>query len=119
MVLLSVLPITLTVLHFEREFTRLSRQAQDQSGVVATHVEEAARGAGGQVLRPGTWLSDRFDHEVTGLYDVQVRKVAVSARFWTLLEIIPNVTLIIVLGFGAYAAGHGLITWAPWSRSSR
>ncbi len=43
-VLISILPITVTVLHFEREFTRLSRQAQDQSGVVATHVEEAALG---------------------------------------------------------------------------
>ena len=33
-----------------------------------------------------------------------------SARFWTLLEVIPNLTLIVVLGFGAYAAGHGLVT---------
>ncbi len=110
-VLLSVLPITLTVLHFEREFTRLSRQAQDQSGVVATHVEEAALGV--RVVKSfgrEDYVFDRFDREVTGLYDVQVRKVAVSARFWTLLEVIPNVTLILVLGFGAYAAGHGLVT---------
>jgi ATP-binding cassette, subfamily B, bacterial len=34
----------------------------------------------------------------------------VSAKFWTLLEIIPNLTLILVLGFGAYAAGHGYVT---------
>ena len=33
-----------------------------------------------------------------------------SAKFWTLLEVIPNLTLIVVLGFGAYAAGHGLVT---------
>jgi ATP-binding cassette subfamily B protein len=36
--------------------------------------------------------------------------VSVSAKFWTLLEIIPNLTLIVVLGFGAYAAGHGSVT---------
>jgi ATP-binding cassette subfamily B protein len=36
--------------------------------------------------------------------------VSVSAKFWTLLEIIPNLTLIVVLGFGAYAAGHGYVT---------
>ncbi len=47
-VLVSIVPITVTVLHFEREFTRLSRQAQDQSGVVATHVEEAALGEGAE-----------------------------------------------------------------------
>jgi ATP-binding cassette subfamily B protein len=39
-----------------------------------------------------------------------VSRVSVSAKFWTLLEIIPNLTLIVVLGFGAYAAGHGLVT---------
>jgi ATP-binding cassette, subfamily B, bacterial len=27
-----------------------------------------------------------------------------------MLEVIPNLTLILVLGFGAYAAGHGLVT---------
>ena len=110
-VLISILPITVTVLHFEREFTRLSRQAQDQSGVVATHVEEAALGV--RVVKSfgrEDYVFDRFDQQVTDLYDIQVRKVAVSARFWTLLEVIPNLTLIVVLGFGAYAAGHGLVT---------
>ena len=33
-----------------------------------------------------------------------------SSKFWTLLEVIPNVTLIIVLGVGAHAAGNGLVT---------
>ena len=36
--------------------------------------------------------------------------MSVSAKFWTLLEVIPNLTLIIVLGLGAYAAGHGYVT---------
>jgi len=31
-VLVSIVPITLTVLHFEHDYTRLSRLAQDQSG---------------------------------------------------------------------------------------
>ena len=43
-VLLSIVPITLTVLHFQQDYTRLSRLAQDQSGHVATHVEESALG---------------------------------------------------------------------------
>src|SRR3954451_7455882 len=41
-VLVSIVPITATVLHFQRQFTKLSRLAQDQSGNVATHVEEQA-----------------------------------------------------------------------------
>lgn len=110
-VLVSIVPITLTVLHFQREYTRLSRLAQDQSGHVATHVEESALGL--RVVKSfgrEDYVYDRFDHQLTDLYDTQVARVSVSAKFWTLLEIIPNLTLIVVLGFGAYAAGHGYVT---------
>jgi ATP-binding cassette subfamily B protein len=110
-VLVSILPITATVLHFQREFTRLSRLAQDQSGHVATHVEESALGM--RVVKSfgrEQYAYDRFDEQASNLYDTQVSKVSVSAKFWTLLEVIPNLTLIVVLGFGAYAAGHGLVT---------
>ncbi len=110
-VLVSVVPITLTVLHFQQEYTRLSRRAQDQAGHVATHVEEAALGL--RVVKSfgrEDYVYDRFDDQLTDLYDTQVNRVSVSAKFWTLLEIIPNLTLIIVLGFGAYAAGHGHVT---------
>ena len=110
-VLVSIVPITLTVLHFQQTFTRLSRLAQDQSGHVATHVEESALGL--RVVKSfgrEDYVYDRFDEQLTNLYDTQVGKVSVSAKFWTLLEVIPNLTLIVVLGFGAYAAGHGFVT---------
>jgi ATP-binding cassette subfamily B protein len=110
-VLVSIVPITLTVLHFQQEYTRLSRLAQDQAGHVATHVEEAALGL--RVIKSfgrEDYVYERFDDQLTDLYDTQVSRVSVSAKFWTLLEIIPNLTLIVVLGFGAYAAGHGYVT---------
>ena len=110
-VLLSIVPIAATVLHFQREYTRLSRLAQDQSGHVATHVEESALGL--RVVKSfgrEDYVYDRFDEQLTNLYDTQVSRVSVSAKFWTLLEVIPNLTLIVVLGFGAYAAGHGYVT---------
>ncbi|WP_273734527.1 ABC transporter ATP-binding protein [Mycolicibacterium septicum] len=110
-VLVSIVPITLTVLHFEREYTRLSRLAQDQTGHVATHVEEAALGL--RVVKAfgrEEYIFDRFDEQATQLYETQFARVSVSAKFWTLLEVIPNLTLIVVLGFGAYAAGHGHVT---------
>lgn len=110
-VLISVLPVTATVLRFERAFTRLSRRAQDQSGHVATHVEESALGLRAiKSFGREEYVFDRFDEQARQLHDTQVRKVAVSARFWTLLEVIPNLTLIVVLGLGAYAAGRGLVT---------
>lgn len=110
-VVVSVVPITLTVLHFQRQFTLLSRQSQDQAGNVATHVEEAALGL--RVIKAfgrDEYAYDRFDERAAGLYDTEIRKVGVSAKFWTLLEVIPNGTLIIVLGVGAWAAGHGAVS---------
>jgi ATP-binding cassette, subfamily B, bacterial len=110
-VVLSIVPITATVIHFEREFTRLSRLAQDQAGHVATQVEESALGV--RVVKSfgrEQYTYDRFDERASALYDTQLAKVGVSSKFWTLLEIIPNLTLIIVLGFGAYAAGTGAVT---------
>ena len=111
MVLVSVLPITVTIFTFQRKFTRLSRLAQDQSGHVATHVEESALGL--RVIKSfgrEEYVYRRFDERAMALYDAEVGKVTVLARFWTLLEVIPNITLIVVLGFGAYAAGHGQVS---------
>jgi ATP-binding cassette, subfamily B, bacterial len=110
-VVVSIVPVTLTVLHFQREYTRLSRLAQDQSGHVATHVEESALGV--RVIKSfgrERYAYDRFDRQLTDLYDTQVKRVSISAKFWTLLEIIPNLALIVVLGLGAYAAGEGYVT---------
>src|SRR5208283_882385 len=78
---------------------------------VATHVEESA--VGRRVVKSfgrEDYVFDRFDKQATKLYNIGVQKVAVTAKFWTLLEVIPNLTLIVVLSFGAYAAGHRLIT---------
>jgi ATP-binding cassette subfamily B protein len=110
-VLVSIVPIVATVLHFQREYTRLSRLAQDQSGHVATRVEESALGL--RVVKSfgrEDHIYNRFDKQLTDLYNTQVSRVSISAKFWTLLEVIPNLTLIVVLGFGAYAAGHGFVT---------
>jgi ATP-binding cassette subfamily B protein len=110
-VLASIVPIAGTVLHFQHEYTRLSRLAQDQSGNVATRVEESALGL--RVVKSfgrEDYVYERFDKQLTNLYDTQLSRVSVSAKFWTLLEVIPNLTLIVVLGFGAYAAGHGFVT---------
>jgi ATP-binding cassette, subfamily B, bacterial len=110
-VVVSIAPITATVLHFQRQFTKLSRAAQDQSGNVATHVEEQALGV--RVVKSfgrEQYAYDRFDQRATALFATEVAKVGVSAKFWTLLEAIPSASLIVVLGLGAYAAGSGLVT---------
>lgn len=107
----SMVPVTLAVQHFRRQYTRLSRRAQDQAGQVATVVEESALGLRTiKAFGREDYVFARFDAQARHLRDLGIDKVVVSSRFWTLLEVIPNLTLIVVLAIGAYAAGHHLVT---------
>ena len=110
-VVASIVPITWACLRNERAYTRLSRIVQDQTGDVASAVEEGAHGL--RVIKAfgrARWIFDKFDARSLKLYETSMARVRLSARFWTFLEIIPSVTLIIVLGFGAVAAGQGKVT---------
>ncbi len=110
-VLASTVPITWMCLRNEREYTRLSRKIQDQVGDVASTVEEGAYGL--RVIKSfgrAAHMFDTFDARSRQLYDISMERVKLSAKFWTFLEVIPSATLIIVLGFGAAAAGQGQLT---------
>ena len=110
-VVASIFPITWSCLRNEKEYTRLSRLIQDQTGDVASAVEEGAHGL--RVIKAfgrARWIFDKFDARSQKLYETSMDRVRLSARFWTFLEIIPSLTLIIVLGFGAVAAGQGQVT---------
>lgn len=107
----SMVPVTLVVQHFRRQYTRLSRRAQDQAGQVATAVEESAGGLRTiKAFGREDYVFANFDTQAKTLRDLGIDKVTVSSRFWTLLEVIPNLTLIVVLAIGAYAAGHHQVT---------
>lgn len=107
----SMVPVTLVVQHFRRQYTRLSRRAQDQAGQVATVVEESALGLRTiKAFGREDYIIADFDAQAKTLRDLGIDKVVVSSRFWTLLEVIPNLTLIVVLAIGAYAAGHHQVT---------
>jgi ATP-binding cassette subfamily B protein len=110
-VLASTVPISALCLRNEREYTRLSRRIQDQTGDVASAVEEGAYGL--RVIKSfgrARHAFGKFDTRSVALYDTSVERVRLSAKFWTLLAVIPNITLIIVLGLGAAAAGQQRIT---------
>ncbi len=111
LVLASTVPIIWICLKTQREYTRLSRQVQDQTGDVASSVEESALGL--RVIKSfgrAGYVFDTFDTKSTRLYDTAMRRVRLQSLFWTFLEVIPNVTLIVVLALGALAAGHQQIS---------
>lgn len=110
-VVASTVPVTWVSLRTQKVYTRLSRAVQDQGGDVASSVEEMAHAH--RVIKS----FGRADHVFTGfdrrsvrLHDTAVERVRVQSTFWTFLEVIPSVTLIIVLALGALAVAQERVT---------
>ncbi|MPZ61554.1 MAG: ATP-binding cassette domain-containing protein [Propionibacteriales bacterium] len=105
------LPIIVLTRRFQREYSLISRRVQEEQGDLATAIEEGAVGI--RVIKAfgrRRHVYDSFDDKARKLYGSSVDKVRLSARFWTFLEVIPNLGLVLVLLFGALAVGRGELT---------
>ena len=110
-VLASTVPVAALCLRNERAYVKLSRRVQDQTGDVASSVEESAHGL--RVIKAfgrADHVFAKFDARSVHLYDTSMARVQLTSKFWTFLEVIPSLTLIIVLGMGAVAAGQHRLT---------
>ncbi|MEV4070902.1 ABC transporter ATP-binding protein [Nonomuraea fuscirosea] len=111
LVLASVVPIVWTSLRFEKRYIRISRQVQDEQGDLATLVEESAIGIRTiKAFGRRHHVYDRYDDAARKVYGSSMDKVRLSAKFFSFLEIIPNVTLALVVLLGALAVGEGALT---------
>jgi ATP-binding cassette subfamily B protein len=111
MVLLTSVPIIYLSMRFEHKYVVVSRRVQDLQGDVATQVEEAAVGI--RVIkafgrRDHTFA--KYDARARDLYDASMSKVVLSSRFWTILEVIPNLAVVMVLLLGALGVGYDKLT---------
>jgi ATP-binding cassette, subfamily B, bacterial len=107
----SAIPIVWLSMTFERRYVKVSRRVQDQQGDVATQIEESTLGI--RVIKSfgrADLAYDKFDTQATRLYESQMDKVRLSARFWTFLEVLPNLALVIVLLLGSIAVGNGSLS---------
>ncbi len=107
----SAVPIIWLSKRFEEQYVVVSRRVQDEQGDVANAVEEAAIGY--RVTRSfgrSAYVESKFADRTGVLFDTSLEKVRLSARFWTFLEVIPNISLVIVLLLGAVAVGQGGLT---------
>jgi ATP-binding cassette, subfamily B, bacterial len=110
-VALSAVPIIYLSKRFESRYVLVSRRVQDQQGDVATSVEEAA--VGYRVVKSfgrQRYSQANFNAKTQTLYEHSMEKVRLSARFWTFLEVIPNVSLVVVLLLGALGVGDHRLT---------
>ncbi|PZG12675.1 ABC transporter ATP-binding protein [Nonomuraea aridisoli] len=107
----SAVPIVWTSLRFEKRYIKISRQVQDEQGDLATFVEESAIGIRTiKAFGRRHHVYDRYDDAALKVYGTSMDKVRLSARFFSFLEIIPNITLAMVLLLGALAVGTGGLT---------
>jgi len=105
------LPIALVSRSFARQYFTVSRRVQDQQGDVATQVEEAAVGI--RVVKAfgrRRLVGERFGAAARTLYGSSMDSVRLRARFWAMLDVIPNLGLGVALLLGAAAVAHQRLT---------
>ncbi|MGI8794537.1 MAG: ABC transporter ATP-binding protein, partial [Acidimicrobiales bacterium] len=109
--MLTAVPLVWLSLRFEREYLVVSRKVQDQDGDLTTNIEEAATGI--RIIKAfgrRRLIDGRFRAEAEKLYDLSMEQVRLRARFWALIDMIPNLALAAVLAGGAYAVSRELLT---------
>jgi len=107
----SLGPLVWICQRLEREYLTIARRVQDETGDLATFVEEAAVGV--RVIKSfgrAGHVGTRFARMATVLRDSSVAKARLVARFWSLLDLVPNALLALVLLFGALAVARGAMT---------
>ncbi|MEV1177470.1 ABC transporter ATP-binding protein [Nonomuraea sp. NPDC049784] len=107
----SAVPIVWVSLRFEKRYIKVSRQVQDEQGDLATLVEESAIGIRTiKAFGRRHHVYDTYDDAALKVYGTSMDKVRLSAKFFAFLEVIPNITLALVLLLGALAVGSGELT---------
>ena len=109
---LIVAAMTLPVVWISRQFgnsySTLARRMQDQQGDVATLAEEAASGIRvTKAFGRGPLLHSQFVNTAGILRGSALEMVGLRARFWALLELIPNIAMALVVLIGGIAVAHG------------
>ncbi len=110
-VVLGIAPLAVFTRRFELRYSRDARRAQDLTGDLATSAEESALGI--RVIksygrRPQMLAS--FMGGARVLRDAELTKVGTLARFWALLEGVPQLVLAGATLGGVIAVAHGALS---------
>lgn len=103
----SAVPLLLISRSLSRAYLAVSRHVQDLQGDLATFVEESAVGV--RVIRSfgrREHVGREFRRGARNLRDSAVGKATIVARFWSLFDLIPSLTLGGVLLFGSLAVSR-------------
>jgi ATP-binding cassette subfamily B protein len=107
----SILPLIFLSQRFKRSYRAVSRRVQDEQGDLTTLAEEAA--AGIRVVKAfgrAPLMAGQYAQAARRLRDSAVESANLRATFWSLIDLVPNLTLLGVLVVGALAVGRGALT---------
>jgi ATP-binding cassette subfamily B protein len=107
----SILPLAFLSMRFRRRYTAVSRRVQDQQGDLTTLVEEAATGI--RVVKAfgrAPLVGSRYATSAARLRDSAIESTNLRATFWSLIDLVPNLTLVGILVVGALAVGNGSLS---------
>ncbi|CAM3788594.1 ABC transporter ATP-binding protein [Isoptericola cucumis] len=109
--LAGAIPVTVIAFRFSRRYRVIARLSQDQSGDLATTVEESVHGI--RVLKAfgrGRDALESFTGQAEELRRTEIRKAGNQATVTTSLQLIPEVTLAVCLVLGSVLAARGQIS---------
>ncbi|MEH1123464.1 ABC transporter ATP-binding protein [Micromonospora sp. CPCC 206061] len=107
----SGVPLFLLSRHFSRHYIAASRRMQDELGDVATLVEESAQGL--RTIKSfgrRPHMANRFGREARRLHDTAIGKGRLLALSSARFDLVPNLTLAIVLVAGSVSVARGAMT---------
>ena len=108
---IASLPIVVIGFRFEKSFGEVARLSQDQSGDLATRVEQAVHGV--RVLKAfgrGGFAADQFATDAKALLGTEIRKAKAVASIWLYLILLPEFALGLSLLAGVLLVADGQIT---------
>ena len=105
------IPIIVIGFRFEKTYGEVARLSQDQSGDLATRVEQAVHGV--RVLKAfgrGGFAADQFSVDAKQLFGTEIRKAKAVANIWLYLILLPELALGLALLAGVLLVADGQIT---------
>jgi ATP-binding cassette subfamily B protein len=107
----STIPVIVLSRRFGASYAVVSRRMQDQQGDLATVAEEAASGIRvTKAFGRGPWLTSGYMEAAQLVRGSQLDMVGLLGRFWSVLMLIPNLTMALVVLLGTLAVVHGAMT---------
>ena len=104
-------PLWVLGFKFEKEYHVTARLSQDQSGDLATAVEESVHGI--RVLKAfgrGSFITDKFARDALKLRETELKKARMVSQLWFYFSTIPDVALGICLVIGVTQIAQGQLT---------